>query len=71
MMIANFAPLMMQRNILRGLPSGMDTFGYGFILTNVVWNFVGGVIAGGLFALIYNKIADTAAARSDNQVSSP
>jgi len=35
-----------------------------YIATSLVSNFVGGVIAGGLFALIYNKIADTTATRA-------
>lgn len=60
-----FAPLswMMRDTFLGHLPFGASAMTTGFILTSVVWNFVGGVIAGGLFALIYNKIADASATR--------
>jgi hypothetical protein len=61
----NFAPLswMMRDTFLGHLPFGMAAIGNGFIVTTVIWNFVGGVIAGGLFALIYNKIADVTVSR--------
>jgi len=61
----NFAPLswMMRDTFLGHLPFGMAAIGSGYIVTTVIWNFVGGVIAGGLFALIYNKIADLRAPR--------
>jgi hypothetical protein len=54
---------MMRDTFLGHLPFGASAMTTGFILTSVVWNFVGGVIAGGLFALIYNKIADASATR--------
>jgi hypothetical protein len=62
----NFAPLswMLRDTFLGHLPFGMSAIGGGFIATSVIWIFVGGAIAGGLFALIYNKIADTTATRS-------
>lgn len=62
---STMAPLswMMRDTFLSHLPilPGMSN---DFILTNVLWNFVGGVIAGGLFAVIYNKIADASIKRS-------
>jgi len=60
--LSNFAPLslMMNSTFLRHLPFGLAAIGSGFMVTSLIWNFVGGVIAGGLFALIYNKIADAA-----------
>jgi hypothetical protein len=63
---ANFAPLswMLRDTFLGHLPFGMSAIGSGFIATTAMWNFIGGVIAGGLFALIYNKIADVSASRS-------
>jgi len=62
----NFAPLswMLRDTFLGHLPFGMAAIGSGFIVTSVIWNFVGGVIAGGLFGLIYNKIADVSVSRS-------
>lgn len=61
-----FAPLswMMRDTFLGHLPFGMSAIGSGFIVTSVLWNFVGGVIAGGLFALIYNKVADASLKRT-------
>ncbi len=63
---SNFAPLswMMRDTFLGHLPFGLSAISSGFIVTTLVWNFVGGVIAGGLFALIYNKIADMSVARA-------
>ncbi len=58
--VSNYAPIswMMRDTFLGHLPFGMTEIGNGFIVTTVIWNFVGGVLAGGVFALIYNKIAD-------------
>lgn len=66
--LANFAPLswMMRDTFLGHLPFGLSAIGSGFIVASVLWNFVGGVIAGGLFALIYNKIADKSLSRAAN-----
>ena len=52
------APLswMVRDTFFSHLP-GLSAMSDGFILTNLLWNFVGGVIAGGLFAVIYNAIA--------------
>jgi len=64
--IANVAPLswMMRTTFLGHLPFGVSAITGGFMGATVLWNFIGGVIAGGLFALIYNKIADASASRS-------
>ena len=62
----NFAPMawMMQDTFLGHLPFGISAVGNGLIMSTVIWNFVGGVIAGGLFALIYNKIAEDTRSRA-------
>ena len=59
------APLswMVRDTFLSRLP-GLPAVSEGFILTNLLWNFVGGVIAGGLFAVIYNTIADASMKRT-------
>jgi hypothetical protein len=64
--VTNFAPVswLMRDTFMGHLPFGMSAMTTGYIATSVVWNFVGGVIAGGLFALIYNKIADVSASRA-------
>lgn len=64
--ITAVAPLswMIRETFLSRLPFGMAAIGSGYVLASVLWNFVGGVIAGGLFALIYNKVADFSAARA-------
>jgi hypothetical protein len=61
----NFAPIswMMRDTFLGHLPFGLSAITNGLIVSTVAWNFVGGVIAGGLFALIYNKIAEISVAR--------
>lgn len=63
---ANVAPLslMMRSTFLGHIPFGVSALTAGFMGSTVLWNFIGGVIAGGLFALIYNKIADASASRS-------
>jgi hypothetical protein len=62
----NLAPIswMVRDTFLGHLPFGMAAIGNGYIVTSVIWNFVGGVIAGGLFALIYNRIAGVSATGS-------
>jgi hypothetical protein len=62
----NFAPLswMMRDTFLGHLPFGLSAISNGLIMSTVIWNFVGGVIAGGLFALIYNKVADLSVAKA-------
>ncbi len=54
---------MMSSTLLGHLPFGLSAMTEGFVATSVLWNFVGGVIAGGLFALIYNKVADLSVSR--------
>ena len=62
----NFAPIswMLRDTILGHLPFGLSAISNGLIVSTVIWNFVGGVIAGGLFALIYNKVTDASLSRS-------
>ena len=54
---------MMSNTLLGNLPFGLSRMTEGFAATTMLWNFVGGVVSGGLFALIYNKIADLSAPR--------
>ncbi len=66
--LASFAPTswMMRDTLMRGAPFGMYIMGGGFIVASLVWNFAGGVIAGALFAVIYNRLADKGSSRAAN-----